>query len=635
MTTTENQNNIDHNSHINNFLLDYCISDIPPQCAVMLNGEWGSGKTWFIKELIKDLNRRDIKNLYISLYGMSNTSEIEYEFFRILHPVLSTKGAEITGKILKGLLKGTLKIDLDSDGKSDGTLSPSIPDIKLPDYLKDTSKHILIFDDIERCSIPIKQLLGYINYFAEHQDYKIILISNEKEIQESNTENGSNQYLRIKEKLVGKTFKIKADLDSALNSFIKDSKEIEFYTPLIDCIKDIYISSQYKNLRHLRQALLDFARLKAKISNDTLFNPDLAQHLLRIFLIFSCELRQGNLKPEDISKLRQMYISWHVQQNGATKSSTQEPNIAVEISKKYAHFDTYDTLLSSELWTEILIDGHIDKDAIESQLGNSKYLVSKNSPDWVKLWHFRSLSDEQFPQLLDSVWKDFIELKYQKEYELKHICGMYIYFKTISLLKTSIKDTIKEAELVATKLLDQQKLPIVQNRGFGDDESAAGLGFMCSDRKEFKDFCNFIRDKMDEAYKQKLPALAADLLKLMQSDPISFTQKLIHNNLGDCEYYKTPILQYINENDFIDACLNSKTNQTYSISYVFKERYSIPTFAESLTDELPWLLGLAGALSARAKSNQGKLSSYICKSFLDHYITPAINQLETIKSTHN
>lgn len=37
----------------------------------------------------------------------------------------------------------------------------------------------IIFDDLERCQIPMKQLLGFINYFVEHCDCHVVVIGEE------------------------------------------------------------------------------------------------------------------------------------------------------------------------------------------------------------------------------------------------------------------------------------------------------------------------------------------------------------------------------------------------------------------------------------------------------------------------
>ena len=41
---------------------------------------------------------------------------------------------------------------------------------------------ILIFDDLERCDCPANEILGYINSFVEHENMKVIIVANQKEI---------------------------------------------------------------------------------------------------------------------------------------------------------------------------------------------------------------------------------------------------------------------------------------------------------------------------------------------------------------------------------------------------------------------------------------------------------------------
>jgi len=92
-------------------------------------------------------------------------------------------------------LKATLKIDWDGDEQENAEVEMKIPDLK-PEDLLNTKDYILIFDDLERCSINIINLLGYINFFVEHQSYKVILIANEEELEKT------EKYALIKEKLL-------------------------------------------------------------------------------------------------------------------------------------------------------------------------------------------------------------------------------------------------------------------------------------------------------------------------------------------------------------------------------------------------------------------------------------------------
>jgi GTPase SAR1 family protein len=248
------------NSHIEEYLDYYCELPQAPEFAVLLKGQWGSGKTWFIDKYSEKLVKDKQKCLYISLYGVTTFAEIEDQFFQQLHPVLSSKRMAITGKIFKGLLRLSLKIDLDGDSKEDASVSPQIPEINLPDYLKNTDQCILIFDDLERCKIDLGNILGYINSFVEHQGLKVIIIANETELlrmdntkrdelSKQNNSDAPSGYRAIKEKLIGKTFEVSPDLYGSLEYFIGKVQEPElrkFLSITTKVIEDVYRKAEYE-----------------------------------------------------------------------------------------------------------------------------------------------------------------------------------------------------------------------------------------------------------------------------------------------------------------------------------------------------------------------------------------------------
>jgi hypothetical protein len=147
-----------NNIHIEEYLKYYCSLKVAPNYAIMLRGKWGCGKSWFINNYMKV--NTNFKFLYVSLNGMTKTKEIEDEFFRQLHPWLSSKGMRAAGKLVKGLVKTAIKVDLTGDGKDDASVSSTMPDIELTEFFNNAEGRILVFDDLERCSIPIPQILG-------------------------------------------------------------------------------------------------------------------------------------------------------------------------------------------------------------------------------------------------------------------------------------------------------------------------------------------------------------------------------------------------------------------------------------------------------------------------------------------
>ncbi len=341
------------NSHIETYLDYYCRLSHTPGFAVLLQGQWGSGKTWFINKYREKLKGENQKCLYVSLYGMTNFSEIEYAFFQQLHPILSSKGMAITGKILKSLLKGTLKIDLNDDNRDDGTLNVQIPEINLPEYLNNTNKIILIFDDLERCKIDLSNILGYINYFVEHQELKVILVANEDELLKNCS------YKTIKEKLIGKTFGVSLDFEGALENFISMVNHPDvrkFLSDNTELIQDLYEKAKYENLRNLKQIVLDFERIFDALPEKAKSKPEILQDLLKLLMAFSIEIKRGVMLPKDISQLKEEYISGLSRQvssrqssSSITKENNEELTSLQKILNRYTFLNLYDPF-PSKLW---------------------------------------------------------------------------------------------------------------------------------------------------------------------------------------------------------------------------------------------------------------------------------------------
>ncbi|MEG2310344.1 P-loop NTPase fold protein, partial [Chryseobacterium sp.] len=175
-------------------------------------------------------------------------------------------------------------IDLDGDSKPDANLGISAPDIKLPDYLKIDDNFILIFDDLERCELKIEETLGYINYFVEQENIKVLVVSNDSEIEKSDS------FLNKKEKLIGATFNYTEDQELAIKSILDELGNFELKEKLIAKIPHItetFNRIGYKNLRAFKQSIFDFERFYRKDTFECKgdFDHEIFEKLLTYFLI--------------------------------------------------------------------------------------------------------------------------------------------------------------------------------------------------------------------------------------------------------------------------------------------------------------------------------------------------------------
>lgn len=615
------------NSHIEDYLDYYCNLKYAPDFAVLLKGSWGAGKTWFIKRYCDKLEEREQKYLYVSLYGMTTFEEIEDAFFQQLHPVLSSKEMAIAGKILKGILKTTLKIDWNGDGKGDITVNSQIPDLNIPAYFKNTENCILIFDDLERCALSIENILGYINHFSEHQGLKIIIVANEDQIIKSEEGHPETEksYKKIKEKLIGKTFKVVPDVDAALADFvdkITDQCVHDFLLKNTTAVKEIYSIAGYENLRLLKQALWDFERLFKALPEVAKKRDELIRHLLQLLLAFSFEIRQGKILATEIGKIGQEYVSRIV-------SADKEETTLTEVIKKYDTLDLFDILLTEKSWVDFLDRGIADDESIKESLLQSRYFQNEKTPDWVKLWHYFRLTDEEFETLLFRVESEFQNKKYKDIGVIKQVTGLLLRFSEIGLIKKDKATILREAKETVDFLKGSIQLGAPKNPW--DAEAYAGLGFAGSDIAEFKLFADYIEDKMKNVKIESLPEAGKELLKIMKADVYKFHDMICLCNSSEQIYYETPIFTYIKPTEFITTFLTMNHEDMRSAILALDKRYEFSDINEKLVDEVNWLREVRSILIEEQKKRNGKLSGYILKSIIEHYIDKFVKKLEAVE----
>ena len=170
-------------------IVDY-ISDERYKQALLIDGDWGSGKTYFVDNtLIPALNECDFIVFKLSLYGKTTVSDIQSEMYtqmiqyklsrdekskckNILKTLSSNRIVNLFGTHLIKTIENRIGVD---EGLND----------EIKEWLANLSetKIVLIFDDVERCKIDIIELMGFLNNLSENNGYRIILVAFEKEIE--------------------------------------------------------------------------------------------------------------------------------------------------------------------------------------------------------------------------------------------------------------------------------------------------------------------------------------------------------------------------------------------------------------------------------------------------------------------
>ncbi|WP_293356000.1 MULTISPECIES: P-loop NTPase fold protein [unclassified Microcoleus] len=657
--STTNQYISEPNQHIEQYLDYYCELSQSPKFAILLKGKWGCGKTWFINQYREKLKTVGKKSLYLSLYGITNYSEIEDSLFKQLSPLnhlLASKEMVIAGKIFKGLVKGTLKIDLDNDGQEDGRWSLSIPDIEIIKKFKDSQFSLLIFDDLERCSINIENILGYINSFVDSQDLKVVIIANEDEI--NNDLDKKEKYNKTKEKLIGKTFDVFPDLSGALHitiAQISNSQVKEILTKNLALLEELYRQAKCTNLRILNQVILDFERIFENLPEKAQNKSKLVEEVLEILIIFSIEISCARLHPQEISqidrKLAEEIMSERRRNNyshltGKNNANTDNTEHKDSIYKKYQNlYNSYyfsgllafSGVYPNLLWWEAFFDkGLIDRQSLEESLPNSKFFQEDNAPNWMKLLRYSRLTDEEFEKTLNLVKSEYLNRAFEDIGIIKHITGLFLLFSDIEVYNKDKKSIIDEVK----KYIDELK-----NSGRLDTEYSSNpfpdvymnIEFNSKDDPGFRDFDNYIKQCQEEVRIQNMPNEAKKILDMMQNNIAMFQHTIFLNpasnfdSLGQKYYYDYPLLKYLHPEDFIKIFL---TLPYYDMSYIFyclRNRYSNTVYVKNLVDELIFLKNLQSLLLAEISEKRGKISGYLLSSLNKEYLEGIISNLEQVE----
>lgn len=275
--------------------IDVYMQELKSDYAIMLDGSWGVGKTYFVKnKLIKYLQNNYNKNvIYISLFGISNMEELFYNischifnlyinkksmaraqiFYGIKVPKLNTAESTSVSSLVNIVSKG-LKIL--PKGKSVdcfiGEINKNI--IQFSDY-------IFIFDDFERSSIKSEDILGVFNKIVEQGNSKTIIICNESKIQDCDF------YKIVKEKVVGLTIRYRSDFynifDIIAKEYIINDHCRKIFIKNKEKIINVFNIANTQNLRILISICKRFSEVYLKIDN-VYFHYDLEKQYYNNFI---------------------------------------------------------------------------------------------------------------------------------------------------------------------------------------------------------------------------------------------------------------------------------------------------------------------------------------------------------------
>lgn len=568
------------NANITQFLFTY-MDNPDPRYAVMLKGKWGCGKSFFIQNWI-ELYKEKIKDgdavldpIYVSLYGLSSTSQITSAIDRVLHPFLYSKGVEITKKILKiaGKIAFRASLDWNDDGKEDVSMDATLDSLSLLASRDDNASlgpKLIVFDDLERCLIDMKLLLGYINNFVEHGACHVVIVGDETHT----TDDTKAKLLEFKEKTVGREFEVMPDMGAALDYFIDND------VPLTEWLKskkvfilDCFQSTKCNNLRLLRQCLYDFSVLYNETDEHLLKDGDVFMTaVLGSYVVVYCEYRGEN---------RDLLKEWDWSYfHGLSGDETTKERIS-NLQNKYS-------FIANKYRIEVLDSSHIKQiiHEIETGLSLKAYVeISLNQLQGKvslqdKLAEFVNLSNEEFEQAYNELVCEINTGKSPNLYVLGRSLALLVFFN-YKMIHTIAGDTVSHAkDMIAHFYASIDNKDALYQARASFIQGISSFGKFCDNPlgKDISEFAKVEFEKRDGKLKNKME----EALLNMDNDNIGKLLELSGESTPDqrCEYSWTSVFKNVDANMISDRILrlNNKSIQNlcqfFSYHYKFSFRFA-------------------------------------------------------------
>ena len=467
-------------------ILDYVRADYTDY-AIMINGEWGSGKTYFWNHKIKNkidsmmINGKRLTTIYMSLYGISNLEEISKKIFIETTQLMDKNLKKFMNSNDQTTIPEYAKTGLDMANFFGVTQNGDKVDYK--DFFS-TDDKVLCFDDLERANVDVIDILGYINNFVEHDHIKTIIICNEKELatklKSSNLEmktfiatylldkenkltektdepmveriqntieyvfDKANDYERIKEKLIGETFEYNPEFTYIINGLLM---RYEKYPDLIRFLREnsYLITSTFKksgtrNLRILKHSLTDFKKIFDMVNKSY---PNTNNRVLQTMLIFtiaiSYEIKTGKITKDKFKNImsneeyRAILVSSRVfMDNRQFYIKEFDNTYYYNFKAEYRFFKFIELYVRTRIF-----DMKVFKDDMEMIINT---VDTDKLPGYKRLLteEYWKINDDQFDNVIDQVIKN-VENGEIKPIEMVKIFAYFSYFIEKGLIDYDIK----------------------------------------------------------------------------------------------------------------------------------------------------------------------------------------------------
>lgn len=438
--------------------------------VLLLSGKWGCGKTYLIDEIMKE---REEENCKISLNGVSTIESLKTRLF--LHSI--PKREKLKNWDLNPLMTSCISLfDHFPWGKF---IEPTLSGIAKPLLENVLIKRPVIFDDIERTKIDIKEFFGFLRVFQDEIKQPIVVIGCEDKIKESMGD--SKTYSEIKEKVIGRTLIKHANLKEIITQFTRcfdlPSEWLGEVAQVLLFIFDVLQTEKdengkcYENLRAFKIALKEVSVYLKHISSQYKECREFVIRFIKVAVALKYAAQVGRFTEEN----------WNTtvcdEQQRDFKDTIVE-SFLKRFNESSVSLASLYPVLSLGTWKSLIFGEVIDWDAVNDFIGKwCEPFKRATSEPYVKLISFETMPKDEIEENIRQLDK---KIANREIIELGEIFSAFsIRVSLLSVREKVFAENIEqqlsqlrvELEEYVNELLENNKLEI-------EDKDSYAVGHM-------------------------------------------------------------------------------------------------------------------------------------------------------------
>ncbi|MFZ5950937.1 MAG: hypothetical protein ACOYXC_09550 [Candidatus Rifleibacteriota bacterium] len=477
--------------------------------AIQLFGNWGSGKTFYVKNVLIPKIRKYIKSeknkgkidskffLHVSLHGVKNPIELDQRIFYAMVPLFESREAGRWAASIRAVFAaaslGKVKLSFDDWLNYRMIILPRLKEI------------LLFLDDVERASQPI-EMLKYISEMVENHGLKAVVVCNYEKLE-------AEGLTEVREKLIRYSFEFIANSKDFIVAYAQRKNIRKSYQAfIISHIQNLEIlhgEDSLQNLRLLNDALDTFRKIFTNIRPFRNLPPsELIQRFLQILIMTNFYYN---------SKIRSDFEKY-CEENSKKAYGQKELLVYYFLSSKFSKFGLLGDLPKPVV--ELIKNGCFDSNGIQAAWCPKIVTKEQRAERVLSTWW--NQGDKEVKEVLEEI---LVFIK-ENKYSLKELFSIGFHALEMANDGVYVLEAMKLHETIKSHI---QVYPIKENIPIDFDDVTGDLWIKLDNkkgdaRKALEEFKQFFEAEVFSKNEVIFDSSAEELVNALKNNPARFKE---------------------------------------------------------------------------------------------------------------